>query len=135
MENYIKVITIIIAVIGAFIAFEQWRINKNKLRLDLYERRLNVYRSTINFIGTAVRDSNIEIEKIIEFRTATSEAEFLFDKEVREKLDIIYDNAIKLRYRSIKENDESALLFWFSNQYDEVTNIFRRYLSFKKIKN
>ncbi|WP_090738647.1 hypothetical protein [Paenibacillus sp. Mc5Re-14] len=61
MNNYIGIITTIIALTGAFIAYQQWQVNKHKLRLDLYERRLNIYRSTINFIAIASRDANVDI--------------------------------------------------------------------------
>lgn len=135
MDNYLGIITTIIAVIGAYIAYQQQKINKHKLRLDLYDRRLNIYRSIMNFISTVTQDGEVNIEDIIKYKVLTSDAEFLFDKEVKEMINEIYNNALKFRKKNIKNMDDTDLLAWFTEQYDTVNEIFQKYLSFKEIKN
>lgn len=135
MNNYLEIITTILAVIGAFIAYQQQRINKHKLRLDLYERRLNIYRSIMSFISTTIQEGEVSLEDTIKLWASTSEAEFLFDKDVKEKINEIYKNALEFRKKNIKNIDDTEVLVWFSEQHDLVNKIFKKYLSFKEIKN
>ncbi|WP_166246566.1 hypothetical protein [Paenibacillus turpanensis] len=129
MNHYLGIVTTIIAIIGAFIAYQQHKVNKHKLRLDLYERRLNVYRSVMVFLTTVLQNAEVTPDNITNYFISTSEACFLFDKEVKVAIDKIYDNALKFR-----KTEDSELLLWFTDQYTNVNQVFSKYLSFKDIK-
>ena len=40
-----------IAVIATYVAYQQWRVNKTRLDLDLYDRRLAIYKAVDAFFG------------------------------------------------------------------------------------
>ena len=49
LDCVIAVTPVLISALVAWIARQQWRTNREKLRLDLYERRFAVYESTLAF--------------------------------------------------------------------------------------
>ena len=45
----------VIASIGLLIAYRQWKTAQNKLKFELFEKRLKVYNSTVNFFYFILR--------------------------------------------------------------------------------
>lgn len=46
---------VLISAYVAWVAYQQYRTNREKLRLDLYDRRFGVYTAAIDFCLTAIR--------------------------------------------------------------------------------
>jgi hypothetical protein len=44
-----------LAIIGALIAFRQWRTAHNALRLNLFDRRFEIYVEAVTFIGNVLQ--------------------------------------------------------------------------------
>lgn len=65
----------IVGIITAYIAWQQWQTSRQRLQFDLYDRRLRVYEAVQGLIARA---SELRQEDVVEFRRATSEADFLF---------------------------------------------------------
>jgi len=42
-----SLLTSLIAIMMAYIAYQQWRTNKDKLKMDLYDRRYNISIGTV----------------------------------------------------------------------------------------
>lgn len=80
-------LTPVIGIIATYIAWQQWRTNQNKLRLDRYERRLQVYKEVVRFISVGIRDANYDNNELMTFRPKVSEADFLFGEEVPKYID------------------------------------------------
>jgi hypothetical protein len=77
-------VAVVAAAIGGSIAWRQYRVAADKLRLDLFEHRLEVFRRVNLFLrsgSTADGQSNVDI-----FRSL-HEARFLFDASVAAKID------------------------------------------------
>lgn len=70
--------TPIVAVAAVRIAWEQMKINRQKLVLDRYDRRLRIYEEVKRLLSIVMRDGKIAMEDLLKFRVATSEADFLF---------------------------------------------------------
>lgn len=75
----------LIAIFVAWVAYQQWKTNKEKLRLDLYNRRFDIYAKTLsfyqallNFDASKKAGSFSPLHK--EFITAKQESKFLFHK-------------------------------------------------------
>jgi hypothetical protein len=141
-------LTPLIAVLAIYIAYQQWRVNVRKLRLDLFDRRWAVYQAVIAFIATVCTDFKVKAADIGTLRRATVTADFLFGPEIPTYIDELCDRAIKLaavqaKYRSIADPpppadyDHSAVTAamaegekWFGDQLERRTiNLkFTKYL-------
>jgi len=139
------VLTPIIAILAAWIAFQQHKTNRYKLRLDLYDKRFNVFHKLISFVSSAVQQGNVTDEQLNEFLRSTAYANFLFDKDIETYIDEMYHKGVDLHYmeKSIKELsgnkqkeilDKREIVFnWFVKQFTESRKKFGRYLNFHRI--
>ena len=138
-----------IAVIATYIAWQQWQTNRQKLKLERYDRRLRVYEEVVKLLSLIDRDANAKYEDLLQFRTSVSEADFLFGPEIPEYLDEIFNRGVKLRYWSKEYRDctqekpegydhEKVVngsheeLTWLSEQFDPAKEKFRKYLDISK---
>ena len=98
----------IIAIVGIYIAYQQYKINEQRLRHETYERRLSVYKVVQRYLSEILRDGNTTYDKAMQFNTDASEAAFLFDKSVQNKIDIIYKKSVAMAYEHIRMYPEDA---------------------------
>lgn len=133
-----------IAIITTYIAYQQYQSNRLKLRLERYDRRLRVYQEMKKVLSIILRDADISPQQLLEFRTATAEADFLFGKNIPEYIDEIYKKGLELwrtgiqlkegeipkgtERRSIVE-ENSKLLTWLIDQLPMLTTKFKPYLN------
>ncbi len=96
------VLTLLIAGIAVYIAYQQYQTNALKVRLDRYDRRLKVYEEVHKLLSLAARDAAVSLEDLLKFRVATSEAVFLFGAEIPEYLKEISTRGFNL----LRWNDE-----------------------------
>jgi hypothetical protein len=68
-----------IAILGAAIAYRQWRTARDKLRLDLFDRRMAVYSAAKTFLNVALI-RRPETRDLLAFSRAKDEAMFLFGR-------------------------------------------------------
>ncbi|MDO8334842.1 MAG: hypothetical protein Q7T35_09270 [Nitrosomonas sp.] len=142
-------LTPLIAIVATYIAYQQWQTNKQKLTLDRYERRLKVYEEVRKILSIILRDANANYDDLLRFRTAVSEADFLFGNEIPEYIDEIYNRGIKLhawnsQYRdsnqpSLEKYDHIKVvngieteLTWLSAQFEPAKQKFKKYLDISK---
>ena len=138
-------LTPLIAVVATYIAWQQWKTNKQKLVLDRYDRRLRVYEEVMKILSIILRDANASYDDLLKFRTAVSEADFLFGPEVMEYIDQIYKRGVKLHYWNGEYRDATqqvpagydhnkvvngmhAELDWFVDQFEPAKKMFKKYL-------
>jgi len=140
-------VTLFLSFAVTLIAWQQWRVADDKLRLDLFERRYKIYDATMRFVANIVSKATFEDADLVEFYRQTSDAVFFFRSDVVEYLDVIRDRAVKTRslahqfrdlpvgdYRTALVEKESAELMWLSNQLPLIKDVFLPYLSFDKIR-
>jgi len=146
-----KIVEILIAVLLAYIAWQNYKINnavfyvnKDTLRLSLFDRRYKIFEAFKNYFLNFLIVAKTDDKKLSEFILNTSEAEFLFGKEVVEYRDNIIDNSVRLRQIYLKlerqdlEKNELKKLAeeveniekWFSRQRGRISEVFRKYLHF-----
>jgi len=141
-------LTPIIAILAVYIAWQQYRINRYKVRIDLFDRRYKIFDTLMSLLGHIAQRGDIADEKLNEFLRSTKDSEFLFKKDIPEYLDEIYKNAGVLhrqeemlksqplpRGESRKKVVEKRreLFDWFTSQFDVARKRFAKYLSFKNI--
>jgi|SRR5882672_5537469 len=64
-------LTPLIAIVATYIAWQQWRTNKQKLLLERYDRRLRVYEEVRKILSVILRDAKASYDDLLRFRTAT----------------------------------------------------------------
>ncbi|WP_313220864.1 hypothetical protein [Stutzerimonas nitrititolerans] len=77
----------IIAIFGALIAYRQWRTAQNKLKLDLFDRRLVIYESVQKYLTALMISGKTTSEMEFEFLTGKRGAQWLFNEELTGYLD------------------------------------------------
>ena len=137
-------LTPFLACIGTYIAWQQYKGNKLKLRHDLYERRFKVYQGLTDLLGFIGREADVHQEQLWAFKKDTADSCFLFGKEVPVYLKVIFDNAVELRKQNILIKGERSqneterieliqknadLLIWFGDQFEVSERKFMPYLS------
>lgn len=139
--------TLIVGCMVAFIAWQQWRVAENKLRLDLFDRRYKVYDATRKFLSCIVQEASFSDAQLFEFYGGTSDAKFLFGPEVVDYLAEIRKRALEMRkhkkvYEPLPVGEERSRhvqaecdeLLWLSEQLTAMTKIFMPYLGFSHIR-
>src|SRR6187401_3112610 len=89
-------LTPVIATVVAYIAYQQYQINRRKLVLDLYDRRVKVYQSTIEFITSVCREGKPRLPDYGDLHQGTAEAVFLFGPEIPQYLKRLREQAGEL---------------------------------------
>lgn len=78
----------IIAIASVFIAWQQYSANREKLRLELYDRRFKIYDLIVQSIYTALYGlGEFEEDERIQLYTACNEARFLLPDEIYKKVE------------------------------------------------
>ena len=144
---FFSLATLIIGCAVAYVAWQQWQIARNRLRLDLFDRRYKIYDATRKFLATIIREARFEDQQLFEFGAATADAEFLFDSPVVDYLSEIRKRAVNLRthqkvYEHMPVADERSRhvraehdeLVWLTEQITAMTRVFTPYLGFSHIK-
>ena len=91
-------LTPVIAVIAIVIAYRQWRLGQNKLKLDLFDRRFSVYQAAAALISSVMTSGKAADAETYKFLLATKEAKWLLSSEIAEYLDKqIYHKALDLQ--------------------------------------
>jgi tryptophan synthase alpha subunit len=131
---------IVIAFLGVYIAWQQWRTNRNQLRLALHKERFEVYEATTEFIALVV-DNGVTQEGMKNFVLNTRKAHFLFNDTVEEYLTRLRKEALAVRVEQIKidhptseedrvksAQDQGARLQWLVSELNKLPKDFDRYL-------
>jgi hypothetical protein len=142
-----KFFTLVLGVSVAIVAWLQWWVGHNKLRLDLFDRRYQVYDATRKFLATIIREGKFSQSELFEFDAGTSNAEFLFQADVVAHLAEIRKRALHLRTaqtllaplpvgdeRSRCAQAEHDDLLWLTDQIIAITKTFTPYLGFPNVR-
>jgi hypothetical protein len=133
----------VIAVIGGWIAWQQVRINRNKLKLDRFDKRFDIHEAAITFAATIAIRSKIGEDQFQDFLKRTRGTRFLVGKEMQDYIDLLRKNATRVQVigRSlaktgisdedrVKHADElSNLVIWFNDQIEVIPEKFAPFLS------
>ncbi len=85
MSTWIAIVTALVAIWVAWINFSQWKTNREKLRLDLYEKRFQIYLRVLAFYQQIVvwedREDQVALQE--PFFAAFRESQFMFPPKSR----------------------------------------------------
>jgi hypothetical protein len=139
--------TLVVGLAIAVIAFLQFKVAHDKLRLELFDRRFKVYAATKAFLVQILRHARFDNSHLYEFYAATADAEFLFGQDVLDYLKQISHRAIDMdsfqkTYQPLPVGDERSKwvskehteILWLNQQLTDMSKVFSPYLSYAKIK-
>ncbi|HXA76353.1 MAG TPA: hypothetical protein VNV41_04410 [Candidatus Acidoferrales bacterium] len=138
-------LTPVIGLIALYIAWQQWKSNELKLKMEKYDRRLRVYEEVVKMLQKVNRDFKPKWDDMLAFATATAEADFLFGVEIPAYLDEIFSHANKLRlanmeYKAVTQLGRTGINLdqtvselslhsgWFTDQISSAKEKFKKYL-------
>jgi hypothetical protein len=111
--------------------------------LEVYDRRIVVYRALRDFLMAAVREASLSVQDMGRFAEATDEALFLLGPEVSEYLRLVYSKGVRLHYTSTRIHNErlapredysevvhenAEVLNWFVQQLEASRIVFSKVL-------
>jgi len=137
-------LTPIIAVLAAYIAWQQWRTNNLRLKHELFNRRYELYEAITFFISGILTRGTVQPNSETQFLRDTKSVVFLFDKHLQEFIQEIYHKAVEFYALRAMQNSNTlsrdALVDnvqqqrkindWFSEQLSSCTVRFSPFLSF-----
>jgi len=76
-----------VAVAGAIIAWQQWRINRARLKNELFDRRYEQFCVVRDFIGSIMASGKSTPEEQRKYLVGSRGMRFLFDKKIADYMD------------------------------------------------
>jgi hypothetical protein len=144
VEIFNALLTPLIAVLAAYIAWQQYRVNHHSLRNQLYERRYAVFKAFMSYLADIMREGKTNYQRIGQFYAEASEAEFLFSESISKKMEELYSKGVDLvalhermypsdgspglpvgDERSKVAKEAGELLNWFYRQIKTTKEIFK----------
>jgi hypothetical protein len=139
--------TLVVGLVAGFIAWQQWRLARQKLRLDLFDWRFKVFEATRRFLSQILKHAQFSDSELFEFFAGTSDAEFLFGKDVVSYLTELRTRSLEMRkhrilFDPLPVGDERSKhvqghhdqLLWLGEQAGNVQKPFLPYLGFSHVK-
>ncbi|HZL37069.1 MAG TPA: hypothetical protein VFC78_17245 [Tepidisphaeraceae bacterium] len=144
-------LTPVLAVFGIFIARRQAQTGRQKLNLELFDRRFRVYQAAKAFLNDLSIDAGAGVKFFEMFRVETAEAAFIFPPKITGFLNELRNQASELKEntnhldmltqardtsKAIAEATEmdEQLLTWVNLKTDELVDIFRPHLNLRYVK-
>jgi hypothetical protein len=148
LESFISSsVTLLIGIVAGFIAYQQWKLARQKLKLDLFEKRYKVYDATRKFLSVILRDANFTDKDLFEYYASTSDSVFLFEEDLVLYLRLLSKRALNMRLYQVKflplpvgEERNSLVqknhdeLVWLMDQFNELAPRFSPYLGFTDLR-
>src|SRR5262249_16004541 len=144
MDDVWKGLTLVVGLGVVYVAFQQYRLAREKLKLELFEKRFAVFAAARAFLSFILVEAKAPIGKLFEYRGSVAEASFLFGEEITGYLDEIDKKALRFHttnqimgQRPVVPNhaqiieENSALLAWLVDQLPQLKVRFAPYLKFK----
>jgi len=142
-------LTPIIAIVVAYIAYRQYKNDKDKLRFDLFEKRMDIYKSLNECLINIFIKGFLESKYTYTLYHISDQSYFLFDKDIDkylkefrnniDELNDIHKMEIDRDYKDLftKSQIESVphrrreITEWFHKQPKVIKELFSQYLRFK----
>jgi hypothetical protein len=140
VEILSAVLVPITTVLTLYIAWQQWRTNHQKVRHDLYERRLAYYVALMEFLACIVRSSRVTEAEMKNFSQQTRESYFLLGPGLAKYMHEIWKRSADLLEQSTTLDDpkldrdektrverkRNDILKWLAAQFEDAQHKFAK---------
>jgi hypothetical protein len=138
------IIAVIAAGMGGLIAYRQWRTAQDRLKLDLFDRRLAIYGALMRFLNSVQIEGRVDDARLFTFLGDTRNAKWLLSQEndayfdeIRQKAD--EDSDIHIQLRTLPDGEErtrqghasSAIILWMLDQFKAANPKFAPFLTLR----
>ena len=133
-----------IAIAVGVIAYFQWQTNKNRLKLELFDRRVKYYEAALQFIGDTMAENEVSGESLLDFRHAQYGSAFLLNDGVTEYLKELWKNGsdakvLRSEFERLQPGDDrnkiiqehSDAVKWIREQPEILQHKFEPFLKIK----
>ena len=142
VESLSALLVPLIACMTLLIAYRQWRTAQNKLKLDLFDKRLAVYEGVTSFVARILISGKVSDDELGRFLSITKNAKWLFSDEVANYLHSeIYKKAKEIqkyeaelkgvpvsgRRTALKQEQDDAKT-WIGDQFSVIDQRFKKYM-------
>ena len=135
-------LTPFIAIAAISIAVLQWKINRNRLKHELFDRRYDQYQAVTGFLRSIMGAGKATIEMQQEYLNGTTGIEFTFSKEISDYLHknvwcpAIDLECVQSEFDGLPTGEERSRLIHKAEdikkqlyaELNEVDSVFRQYL-------
>lgn len=142
LPNAQALVTLLVGVGVIAVAFLQWRTNRQKVVLDLFEKRLAVFDEVMGVVGKARKSGKIEGHEMGPLFSAKSRARFLFGDDVRKAIEDLIANmaegsTVSREQRTLWDSEEerttsnrdfTRCLMAITRYWDEFPRLCERYM-------
>lgn len=111
------IVAMVAGCIAGGIAYRQWSTARNKLKLDMFDRRMKVYQDAVSLIAGIAYPEPMEWEKVAELSASFASARWLINAEIAAYLDSLAQRGCetivksKLDVEGIAEEDKLNFVF------------------------
>jgi len=78
--------TLVLGLVAAYVVWRQWRTSQDRLVLDLFERRFQVFQELTRATTDSLSKPQVSVQDLANFDAATEKARFLFGPEIHSYL-------------------------------------------------
>ncbi len=121
-----------IGIVAAFVAWQQYRLARQKHDIDIFNRRMQVYKSTIAFLVKSEKTYSISEDEYYGWLSDVADAEFLFGKEILDLLEDVEDTSAQI---IMQERDNPMIKRGQKGEIQslnfEAANLFNEFISFR----
>jgi hypothetical protein len=127
-----------IGALTIWIAYQQYELQRRKVRMDLYDRRLAVYTATMEWLAKCLNNQAGSPAEVFEWRRHVREADFLFGHDVQDQLEEIYRYSTQFIQASViaknapdvagNVSDHTRLMAEAFPRMQATKTVFERYL-------
>lgn len=145
LEILSALLTPTIGVVGVVVLVNQYRLERLRWRLALFDKRYAVYLAVSRFLSNIMATANVTNDQLFTFLRETRDQEFLFGKEIHDFIDKLYLRGVDLdtvnktlestpvgEERNRLVDQSSKIFHWFRDQFAESRKLFGEYLSIDK---
>jgi hypothetical protein len=141
---FTAVVTIVVAIVGAVIAWGQFSLARMRMQHDLYDRRYKMFESTRRLIAEIVREGRSTNQHVLTYLRETGDAVFLLDRSTVDYMKELEEQARRLAFlgtilatddhpnRNAAIDEEAELLQWFTDQFEVLIDKFKPFLQLNR---